>query len=586
LYQQNISEVNNLFRKITELFHTDKNFKSSETIFQAVAKTATDSIIIADQDSTIVFINKKAQETFGYTEEEMLGQKLSILMPEKYRESHYKGVQRFLTTGVPKLIGQVVEIEGLKKNGTSFPLELSLSFWKQKDKIFFSGIIRDISERKKNLQEIYLFQNITEAISEVKSYKEALKITIQKVCEATEWSYGEAWLPKKDKEHLVYAPVSYVSDKCLVEFVEESKKLILNVNEGMPGRVFQGNIEWVPDTTVGEGTHLRRALAKKVGLKASLGVPIVADGEVLAAMIFYMFEPKKQDFHLTGIVASIAKQLGTVLNKKKAEEALKEINLLLEKKVLQRTEELVKKNEELEAKNKELQKIHNDIDSFIYRASHDLKAPMSNIEGLINSLQDSFGKETSEKEEVKKMIGMVNQSIRSFQNTINDLTDIARIQRNIEEDSVYVNLLNVMEEVILSINKIIADTGTHLHINITCTEIYFSRSNLKSIIYNLLTNAIKFRSPDRSPEIHLSCIETEGYHVLSVKDNGLGLDLTKHKLFTMFRRFHGHVEGSGIGLYIVKRIVDNAGGKIEVESETGKGSTFKVYFKKQPSPAP
>jgi signal transduction histidine kinase len=95
-----------------------------------------------------------------------------------------------------------------------------------------------------------------------------------------------------------------------------------------------------------------------------------------------------------------------------------------------------------------------------------------------------------------------------------------------------------------------------------------------------LSNAIKYRSPDRPPVIHLSAQKTEGYALIRVEDNGLGIDETqKAKLFTMFKRFHNHVDGTGVGLYIVKRIVENAGGRIDVESQPNKGSVFSVYLK-------
>jgi signal transduction histidine kinase len=111
-------------------------------------------------------------------------------------------------------------------------------------------------------------------------------------------------------------------------------------------------------------------------------------------------------------------------------------------------------------------------------------------------------------------------------------------------------------------------------------SIKFSRKNFRSIIYNLISNAVKYRSPERTPEIHIQIKKLEGYNLLRVKDNGLGFNLhQKEKMFTMFKRFHDHVEGTGVGLYIVKRIIDNAGGRIEVESKEGEGTEFRIYFR-------
>ena len=102
----------------------------------------------------------------------------------------------------------------------------------------------------------------------------------------------------------------------------------------------------------------------------------------------------------------------------------------------------------------------------------------------------------------------------------------------------------------------------------------------RSIVYNLISNAVNYYSPKRQPLILVSCWLEGEYLVLSVADNRLGMDLSDNsKIFAMFKRLHDHVEGTGVGLYIVKKIIENAGGKIEVESKVDQGSTFRVYFR-------
>jgi signal transduction histidine kinase len=263
------------------------------------------------------------------------------------------------------------------------------------------------------------------------------------------------------------------------------------------------------------------------------------------------------------------------------EQKLMTINNDLEERVKERTEELSKKNLELESKNIELLKVNNDLDNFIYTASHDLKAPVSNIEGLVISLMDTLSEETAQDENVKTIIGMINSSIQRFKGTIQDLTEITKIQKGIEENNSIVDCHEIIEDVKLTIGELIQESNAKINIDIeACPQINFSRKNLNSIIYNLLSNAIKYRSPKRNPDISIKTQRSNGFIVLTIKDNGLGMNLQdKNKIFSMFKRLHDHVEGSGIGLYIVKRIIDNSGGKIEVESTVGKGSTFKVYFK-------
>ncbi len=126
----------------------------------------------------------------------------------------------------------------------------------------------------------------------------------------------------------------------------------------------------------------------------------------------------------------------------------------------------------------------------------------------------------------------------------------------------------------------IVASGAQLAVDLSgCPAIHFSEKNLRSVVYNLISNALKYRSPERVPLVRIGCESTPTDQVLTVGDNGLGMEPGRlNQLFTMFKRFHDHVEGSGIGLYMIKKMVENAGGKIEVESQVGVGSTFRVYF--------
>lgn len=245
-------------------------------------------------------------------------------------------------------------------------------------------------------------------------------------------------------------------------------------------------------------------------------------------------------------------------------------------------EQLNSFNLSLSNKNSELQKINNDLDNFIYTASHDLKAPVSNIEGLVNTLLDELGPENKSNKGVQHVIDLINISIAKFKATILDLTEITKIQKGTEENNaVDQNISEIIDDVRLSISDIILKSQAVFYINTSrCPTIKFSKKNLNSILYNLISNAIKYCAFDRNPEITITTKKLNGHSMLIIQDNGLGMNLTKDtKIFSMFKRLHDHVEGTGVGLYLVKRILDNAGGKIEVESQVGKGSIFKVYFK-------
>ncbi|GAB3537200.1 hypothetical protein GCM10027443_29580 [Pontibacter brevis] len=238
---------------------------------------------------------------------------------------------------------------------------------------------------------------------------------------------------------------------------------------------------------------------------------------------------------------------------------------------------------ELAAANKQLTHINADLDNFIYTASHDLKAPISNIEMLMQELLLELPKQSQEQGELKKILGMMEGSISRFKKTIESLTHVSKLQKDEPSLAEAVSLEEVIEEVRLDMGQIISKSGAQLEMAIAgCDKIIFSKKNLRSIVYNLLSNAIKYRDPERDLVVKISCREEADFTVLQVSDNGLGLNGEQQsKLFTMFRRFHDHVEGSGVGLYMVKRMVDNAGGRIEVQSTPGEGTAFQVYMKNQ-----
>jgi PAS domain S-box-containing protein len=241
----------------------------------------------------------------------------------------------------------------------------------------------------------------------------------------------------------------------------------------------------------------------------------------------------------------------------------------------------VKYRQSVEGLNEELLATNADLDNFVYSASHDLKAPILNIEGLMEALVEDLPANIQAAPTVRRVIDLILGAVHRFKRTVTDLTEVAKTQRQAEEDVASVKLAEAVAEVQLDFESQIAETGARIETDLAPDAIIrFSAKNARSIIYNLLSNALKYRAPERVPHIKITAKKAAGHVLLSVQDNGLGLDLVDEgKMFSMFKRLHDHVEGSGIGLYIVKRIVENAGGRIQVASEVGKGATFSIYFR-------
>ncbi|RAU84013.1 PAS domain-containing sensor histidine kinase [Pontibacter arcticus] len=238
-----------------------------------------------------------------------------------------------------------------------------------------------------------------------------------------------------------------------------------------------------------------------------------------------------------------------------------------------------KAEEELLEKNMELERVNKDLDSFVYAASHDLKAPIANMAGLFRELT----RRTEFKDiATAKVVEMFNRSLEQIHSTIQDLSEVVRVQKSKDQPLELIDLARVTDDVMLSIQDMITKSRAVITTDFSeIPAIPFTKSGLTSILFNLISNAIKYKSPDRNPEINITTKVKGDYIELKIQDNGLGIDINKHqnKLFQMFKRFHNHVPGSGLGLYIVNRLLTNQDGYITIESTLNKGTAFYLYFK-------
>jgi len=229
---------------------------------------------------------------------------------------------------------------------------------------------------------------------------------------------------------------------------------------------------------------------------------------------------------------------------------------------------------EIDKKNKTLIRINTDLDHFIHAASHDLLAPLGNIETSINIMN----KIALTDAKLHDFLNIINTSVKKFRELITDIATIAKV----ENDMIAMEMID-LDEIINNIewsleNKIQASEAVITR-NLEVKHILFSKKNLRSIVYNLVSNAIKFRG-DETPVITILTWKEGDNVVLSVKDNGKGIPKGGiDKIFNMYGRLNQDVEGHGIGLYLAKKIVNAAGGKIVVESEPGVGSDFMIYLK-------
>jgi signal transduction histidine kinase len=234
-------------------------------------------------------------------------------------------------------------------------------------------------------------------------------------------------------------------------------------------------------------------------------------------------------------------------------------------------------NNDLTATNSELIKHNNELRQFSYTVSHNLRGPVASLMGLL-SLMD----EKSLNEENTAILSHAKTSMMRLDHVIKDLSKIIDIRQDIYQIRQRINLKKEISDLIEALRKEIDRYQVTVKIEIDETpEIYSVKPMVHSILYNLITNAIKYRSMERTPEITIRCL-TNDYYILQIEDNGLGIDLKNYRqnIFKLYKRFHYHTEGKGLGLYLVKLQAEALGGHVEVESEVNKFTRFSVYLSK------
>jgi signal transduction histidine kinase len=243
-------------------------------------------------------------------------------------------------------------------------------------------------------------------------------------------------------------------------------------------------------------------------------------------------------------------------------------NQELEGEVNLRTQDLKNANQELIEQN-------NQLEQFAFIAAHNLRAPLARIMGLSHILEIS--PDPGEKESIMRKL---LSSTMDLDNVIKDLNAILEIKKhtsNLEQ----VDLQRALDLVNKTLEKEYEDTQATVKSELVVKKVYAVAAYVESILFNLMSNAIKYRHPDRDPVISVTSTLEKDYVCIRVTDNGLGIDLSKYKnsMFTLYKRFHLHMEGKGLGLYLVKTQTTAMGGYVDVESDLDIGTTFLIYLK-------
>ena len=236
------------------------------------------------------------------------------------------------------------------------------------------------------------------------------------------------------------------------------------------------------------------------------------------------------------------------------------------------------KEKEKEQLIRELTQNNKDLKQFSYITSHNLRAPLSNLTGLLNLIEDI----PIENPDLKEMVTGFSKSTFLLNETINDLVKVIIIKDNPSIQKEKVLIKEVFENVFNQLSVLISLNKPFLKIELEeVTILNINKSYLESIFLNLLTNSIKYRAANKQLKILISCKVVGENIILTIKDNGIGIDMERNrdKIFGLYQRFHNYPDSKGLGLYLVKSQVETMGGNITVESKVDKGTTFTIIFK-------
>ncbi|MFD1643614.1 GAF domain-containing protein [Halohasta litorea] len=293
---------------------------------QALAETTPDAFITINSHSRIQYANPSIEEIFGYTPEELRGRSLTELMPSHLADRHLEAVDRYLETGERHVDWNHIELPGQHKDGYEVPLQISFSEFTLNGERYFTGVLRDISERKTLEAGRELLYTTRERILETETFYQGLTHSLELIGKSMRWVYGEAWLPTEDVDLIEWKTAWGEDETSLEVFREESSETVFEPGEGLIGRVWEtGEYEWIPDvSTVEQSVFERSEAAKAADLKAALAVPVLVDGVVNAVMVFFTPEERSVDKQMAEVTRTVAANLGLVLSRQQAQDSLRQ----------------------------------------------------------------------------------------------------------------------------------------------------------------------------------------------------------------------------------------------------------------------
>ncbi|OCB68643.1 hypothetical protein FBGL_15715 [Flavobacterium glycines] len=624
LIKKNSAIVNNLKLNKAKLFLTEKNYRN-------LIEYAGEAILILNEETEIIDLNEEACTLFGYTREELLNINISELVPSDEIEKQAEDVALIRKDKFAQISRKIK-----RKDGSFIQTEISN---RSMDGKGFFAILRDVTARK-NAEEVikkseekyrYLFDNNPAYIIiwDLETL-EVLEINNAVLCKygysKEEWSRMSVldYRPKEDYSKIEeFAKYMLVHDDPIVtrnwsHYKKNGDKMIMEIaSHKIDYNNRKAILSLANDVTmqIKAEEKLKQSEEKHRVLTENISDAILLldkEGKILyqspsaERISGYSFEDVKEKSITEFLVSdelfrgqlflkeilenpNMPKQNQFRINHKKGHEIWIEgtaINLLENESVKaiilnyrDVTDNKIFENE-LIRYNSELKKTNAELDRFVYSASHDLRAPLKSMLGLIYVTKECADPEDSE---LHERLAMLNNSVGKLDDFIEDILHYSRNARmGLDKDEI--NFGKIIEEIKGSHKFIEGIKGVQFHVEISSSGLFVSDyRRLGVVLNNLLSNALKYRDVSKEKSFVNIIIRSDKTNaVIVVEDNGVGIaNNDKEKIFEMFYRATTLSSGSGLGLYIVKEALEKLEGTINVESEQDKGTKFIVEIPNQ-----
>jgi PAS domain S-box-containing protein len=529
-----------------------------------------DLVVVADLDNRIVYANPAVERLLGRKPEELQGQRLSVLVPERLRAAHEAGMARYARTGAAKLMGRPVRVPALHRDGSERDVELTLARLEGgAGEPLVIATLRDLSdrvelERQRYEQRLLAAQyEVMLALSRAVSEREAAGGVLEALGRSLGWRTGNFLAVERAGEgpgELRLLAHWQHPEAQLLGFEAATRRRSFALGEGLPGRAWQAGAPlWSMDVSA-DPRFSRVGDAERAGLRAGFFFPVVAEGHMHGVLEFFSHEPKPPDEALLKAMAALGAHVGQYFERLRLEQ---ERQRHLEREQLARAEAQAA----LRAR-----------EEFLSIASHELRTPVSALVLQLEALRRGAGHLSTE--QLLTRTETARRGTQRLQRLVEVLLDVSRssyepMELRLELEQV--DLAALAREVAGRFAEQLAQAGCALHVHAPEPVLgTWDALRLEQVVTNLLSNAAKYGA-GHPVELRVGMQGASAW--LSVRDGGIGIaPEDQGRLFERFGRVvsERHYGGFGLGLWIVRRICEALGGSVGVQSAAGQGSLFTV----------